>query len=170
MGKRIAIALVAMALWALPWVAEAQEIAGGGAAVFLTKDGESRKIGDIFAEVSWTAAIGTTSRSLMVSALAGYGDEGDGFVGIGGRHFWEVSQGVYPGLGAQLFYLNGGGLDGLSETSVFAGPEASLELLAEGYDLSVMPFVAFYPAFVGDDANIFRFGIRLNELPTELGL
>jgi hypothetical protein len=147
--------------------ASAQEIAGGGAAIFLTKDGDSQQIGDIFAEASWAANIGVTNRSLMISALAGYGEDGDGFVGIGGRHFWQVSDGIYPGLGAQLFYLNGGDLDALQETSVFVGPEVSLELLAEGYDLSVMPFVAFYPAIVGDDANIFRFGIRLNELPVE---
>lgn len=163
MKKQMFLGALLLTFLALP--VAAQEIAGGGAVVFLNQHNESHKIGDVFAEVSWALPIGETSRWLEVSGLGGFGDEGDGFLGIGGRHFWMAAEGIYPGLGAQMFYLNGGGLDGLQETSVFIGPEASLELLSEDFDLKVMPFVAWYPAILGDDANILRFGLRLNELP-----
>jgi hypothetical protein len=163
MRNGFAITSLLVALMLCPRATSAQEIAAGGAIVFLTQHGESHKIGDVFGEVSWSYPIGASQRWLQASALAGYGDEGDGMLGVGLRHFWQAAEGIYPGLGAQVFYLNGGGLDGLQETSVFIGPEASLELLSESFDVKVMPFLAWYPAILGEDANILRFGLRLNE-------
>lgn len=158
--------IVAMSL--LPQAASGQEIAGGGAGTFFTKGGHTEQVGDVFAELSYNVNIEGTDRFLQVLGLGGFGEDGDGLLGIGARHFWGVSPGIYPAVGAQLFYLNGGDLDNLFETTIFAGPEVSCELLADTYDVSIMPFIGWYPALAGDDdTNIFRFGLRLNELPTE---
>lgn len=169
MLSRLAIlrlaSVLALVLWhvSITRTASAQDILAGGSATFLTHDGSTSKVADAFGEVTWDIAL-SNSNYIQVAALGGYGEKGQGFLGIGGRHYWHATDGVYPAIGAQVFYLNGGDL-GLDETSIFVGPELSVELLSDAYPWSVRPFVAWYPAISGaDETSLFRFGIAVNDI------
>jgi len=160
----VVVGLAVGILWqtSMPGASLAQDITAGGSATFLSKDGDTNKVGDAFGEVSWDLAL-SNENFVQLSALGGFGEKGQGFLGIGGRHYWLASDGFYPAIGAQVFYLNGDDL-GLDETSIFLGPELSIELLSEAYPWSVRPFVAWYPAISGDDASLFRFGLSVNDI------
>lgn len=145
----------------IPSATSAQDLAGGGSATFLEKNGKTETIGDVFAEVDIDLPIGDTDRSIEFAMLGGFGESGSGFLGFGAKHFWMSSPGIYPGLGADLFYLNGG--TAVDETTIFLGGVACAELLKENFPWKVRPFLAYYPAIMGDDATIFRFGVQLND-------
>lgn len=163
----VVLGLACGILWQtlLPGATSAQDITAGGSATFLSKDGNTNKVGDAFGEVSWDLGL-ANENFVQLSALGGFGEKGQGFLGIGGRHYWHASDGFYPSIGAQVFYLNAAEL-GLDEVSIFMGPELSIELLSEAYPWSVRPFVAWYPAISGDDASLFRFGLSVNDIGEE---
>jgi len=130
----------------------------GGSATFIRENGQTEKVGDLFAEVEYSVNLDEMARHWL-GLMAAY--DGDEFAGLGLRYYISSAGGaIYPGLGISAYTL---GADTVDQNTVLVGGEVLLEMRV-GIGSGALPlkaFVGWYPAVDGAEVTMYRFGLTV---------
>lgn len=162
MRNFLIIALVALLL--IPAAASAQVIAGSGSgAALLIKDGKTEAVGQVLAEVGYRFPFNLQQTSFgELVAIYGANVNNGQLGGLLYRHYIDTipGNGVMPGITGGFFAVGAEDIVGLTQTTIFAGGGALLDITPGTDTDKITGYGEFYKSVSGDAATLIRFGIR----------